>query len=75
MLPVGGVKEKMLAAHRAGIRSVILPRENEKDLEDIPKNVRSEMQFHLVDHADQALEIALVAPLCGGNDNPKQSPA
>ena len=60
VLPVGGIKEKMLAAHRAGIRTVILPQENEKDLEDIPANVRSEMQFHLVDHADQVLEIALV---------------
>ena len=59
VLPVGGIKEKMLAAHRAGIRTVILPRENEKDLEEIPANVRSEMSFHLVDHADQVLELAL----------------
>jgi ATP-dependent Lon protease len=60
VLPIGGVKEKVLAAHRAGIRTVILPRDNENDLRDIPANVREEMSFHLVAHADQVLEIALV---------------
>ena len=45
VLPIGGLKEKVLAAHRAGIRTVILPQENEKDLEDIPDNVRTEMTF------------------------------
>lgn len=60
VLPIGGVKEKVLAAHRAGIRTVILPRDNENDLRDIPANVREEMNFHLVAHADQVLEIALV---------------
>ncbi|MHB9037189.1 MAG: endopeptidase La [Armatimonadota bacterium] len=60
VLPIGGVKEKVLAAHRAGIRIVILPKENENDLEDIPANVRNEMTFHLVGHADEVLELALL---------------
>jgi len=60
VLPVGGVKEKVLAAHRAGIRTVILPKDNEKDLEDIPENVRAEMTFNFVRHADEVLRLALV---------------
>ena len=60
VLPVGGIKEKVLAAHRAGIRIVILPKENERDLDDIPENVRKEMTFNLVEHADEVLEIALL---------------
>ncbi len=48
VLPVGGIKDKVLAAYRSGIREVVLPVENEKDLEDIPEDVRKEMQFHLV---------------------------
>lgn len=60
VLPIGGVKEKVLAAHRAGIRTVILPNENENDLQDIPADVRGEMNFHLVSHADEVLEIALL---------------
>lgn len=59
VLPVGGIKEKLLAAHRAGIREIILPKENSKDLEDLPENVRKDMTFHLVEHADKALKIAL----------------
>jgi len=57
VLPVGGIKEKVLAAHRAGVREIILPRRNEKDLEDIPQEVRREIHFHLVDHMDEALDI------------------
>ena len=60
VLPVGGVKEKVLAAHRAGIRTILLPEDNRKDLEDIPEDVRKEMEFHFVEHADQVLELALV---------------
>ncbi|MEJ2190398.1 MAG: magnesium chelatase domain-containing protein, partial [Acidobacteriota bacterium] len=60
VLPVGGVKEKILAAFRAGIREVILPEENEKDLEDIPADVREEMQFDFVGHMDDVLTRALV---------------
>jgi ATP-dependent Lon protease len=60
VLPVGGVKEKVLAAYRAGIREVVLPEENEKDLEDILDDVRKEMTFHFVAHMDQVLKHALV---------------
>ena len=61
MLPVGGVKEKVLAAYRAGIREVVLPEENEKDLEDILEDVREEMTFHFVKHMDDVLSRTLVA--------------
>jgi ATP-dependent Lon protease len=59
VLPVGGVKEKVLAAHRAGIREVILPHINDKDLPDVPEQVREAMQFHLVRTMPDALEVAL----------------
>jgi ATP-dependent Lon protease len=59
VLPIGGLKEKMLAALRHGIHEVILPRGNEKDLPDIPENVRSEMKMHFVDSMDEVLKIAL----------------
>ena len=65
VLPVGGVKEKILAAYRAGIREVVMPAENEKDLEDILDDVRKEMTFHFVDHMDDVLSHALV-----GTDDP-----
>jgi len=60
VLPVGGIKEKVLAAHRAGIFTVILPKDNESDLDDIPEDIRSEMTFHLASHADEVLEKALL---------------
>jgi len=60
VLPVGGVKEKVLAAYRAGIREVILPDENEKDLEEIPDDVKAEMTFVFVNHMDKVLENALI---------------
>jgi ATP-dependent Lon protease len=59
VLPVGGIKDKVLAAFRAGIREVILPVENEKDLEDIPEDVRSAIQFHLVKEMDEVIAVAL----------------
>lgn len=59
VLPVGGIKEKILAASRAGIKEVILPRKNEKDLEEIPEEIRSEMKFHLADTMDEVLCVAL----------------
>ena len=59
VLPIGGVKEKLLAAHRAGITDIILPKENEKDLEDIPGNIRKKLDIHLVEHMDEVLKLAL----------------
>jgi ATP-dependent Lon protease len=59
VLPVGGIKEKMLAARRAGIRRVILPKENEKDLRELPEPVRQEMEFVLVERIDEALRVAI----------------
>jgi ATP-dependent Lon protease len=55
VLPVGGIKEKILAAHRAGIREVIVPAKNRQDLEDLPANIRRQMRVDLVDHMDQVL--------------------
>jgi len=60
VLAIGGVKEKVLAAHRMGISTIILPRENEKDLADIPKNVMETLDIELVDRVDDVLKIALV---------------
>ncbi|MBI2874173.1 MAG: endopeptidase La [Firmicutes bacterium] len=60
VLPVGGIKEKVLAAHRAGVQMVILPAENEKDLEEIPANVSRKLEFVLVDHMDDVLSYSLV---------------
>jgi len=59
VLPVGGIKEKVLAAHRAGLRIVILPKRNEKDLDDLPEEVRKEMTFILADRAEEVLKAAL----------------
>lgn len=59
VLPVGGIKEKVLAARRAGIKTVILPRENERDLRELPENVRAEMEFYPVSHLDDVFAIAL----------------
>jgi ATP-dependent Lon protease len=63
VLPVGGIKEKVLAARRAGITTVILPRRNESDLEDIPPEVRSEMEAIFVDTVDEVLKHALRDPV------------
>ncbi len=60
VLPVGGIKEKMLAAHRAGIKMVIMPKENEKDLIDIPAKVKKEIKFHFVDKMMDVVKLALV---------------
>ena len=59
VMPVGGIKEKVIAAHRSGVKKVILPRENERDLEDIPEEVRDDLSFVLVDTIDDVLEEAL----------------
>ena len=67
MLPVGGIKAKVLAAHRAGLDTVILPRRNEPDVEDVPEEVRQAMTFILVDDVTAALEAALTPPKQTGN--------
>jgi ATP-dependent Lon protease len=59
VLPIGGLKEKVLAAHRAGLSHILAPRENRKDLEEIPARVRSQITFTWVDHMDQVLNVAL----------------
>jgi ATP-dependent Lon protease len=59
VLPIGGLKEKLLAARRHRIFEVIIPRDNEKDLPDIPENVRKEMKLHFVESMDEVLKIAL----------------
>ena len=69
VLPIGGIKEKALAAHRFGLDTVIMPKRNEKDLEDIPEQVRNEMTFVLVDRVDQVLETALGDPISPAHDN------
>ncbi|MEJ5368297.1 MAG: endopeptidase La [Bryobacteraceae bacterium] len=63
VLPIGGVKEKLLAAHRHGIFEVVLPRDNEKDLADVPENIRNEMKIHFVESMDEVLRIALAGDL------------
>ena len=63
VLPIGGLKEKLLAAHRAGIFEAILPKENEKDLAEVPENLRTAMKLHCVENMDQVLQIALERPL------------
>jgi ATP-dependent Lon protease len=61
VMPIGGVKEKVLAAHRAGLHEVLLPSENERDLDDIPAEVQKGLKFHWVDKLDEAVKVCLVA--------------
>ncbi len=63
VLPIGGLKEKLLAAHRAGIFEAILPKDNEKDLSEVPENLRNAMKLHFADTMDEVLSIALEGPL------------
>ena len=63
ILEIVGVKEKVIAAHRAGLKTIILPKENKKDLEDVPKEVLHDLKFKFVSHMDEVLEIALTKPL------------
>src|ERR1700678_4410036 len=87
VLPIGGLKEKLLAAHRAGLFEVILPRDNEKDLAEVPENLRTAMKLHFVDTMDQVLTVALESalpslseekgahPIAPLTDVPEDSPA
>jgi ATP-dependent Lon protease len=63
VLPIGGVKEKLLAAHRLGLHTVILPKDNEKDLADIPPEVQAQMSIHFVESMDEVLQLALEHPI------------
>jgi len=69
VLPIGGLKEKVLGAHRAGITTIILPKDNEADMEDIPEEVRKVLTFHCVSTLDEAFAIALV-PTTNGTSAP-----
>jgi len=62
VLPVGGIKDKVLAAHRAGLKTVLLPKRNEKDLEDLPESAKKELTIFLIDHVDEALAHGLTDP-------------
>ena len=73
VLPVGGVREKVLAAHRAGLKTVILPNRNQKDLVDVPKRARAELRIVAVDHMDQVLEVALEKSAREKKARPKRS--
>ncbi len=72
VLPIGGVKEKALAAYRHGTTIVILPRENEKDLADIPEDIGKRLTFHLVENMDEVLRIALAEPIAA--EEPEEAP-
>jgi ATP-dependent Lon protease len=74
VLEIGGVKEKVLAAYRAGIRDIILPRGNERDLRDVPDDVRESIEFQFVERMDEVLELALLEGGAGqGAPAPAQS--
>jgi len=83
VLPVGGIKEKLLAAHREGIKEVILPLDNKPDLQDLPKNVKDDLKIHFVEHMDEVLKIALTKDISEvlkkekeslSEDNPQSPP-
>jgi ATP-dependent Lon protease len=59
VLPIGGVKEKVLAAHRFGLKKIILPKRNENDLEDVPEEIRNKIEFILIDSVEELLKAAL----------------
>jgi ATP-dependent Lon protease len=59
VLPIGGVKEKLLAAHRGGIKTVILPLENEKDLAEVPAKIKNSLEIHFVGHMDEVMALAI----------------
>ena len=69
VLPVGGIKDKVLGARRAGITTIILPRRNEKDLEDVPQAIKEQLSFCLVDRIDQVLELSLMDKADEGVDS------
>jgi ATP-dependent Lon protease len=74
ILPIGGVKEKLLAAHRAGVTTVVLPKENAKDLVELPEDVKETLSIHTVDSIDEAWHIALEGPLVKSEVPPAEVP-
>jgi ATP-dependent Lon protease len=74
VLPIGGLKEKILAAHRAGISTFILPDKNLKDLEEVPQKVRRQMEMVPVGDVDAVLAVALRPPLNVGDNKPEPAP-
>jgi ATP-dependent Lon protease len=75
VLPIGGVKQKVLAAHRAGLKEVILPSRNGGDLDDVPESVRDEMTFHLADEIGQVLDLALASDEATAGGEPAEQAA
>jgi len=75
VLPIGGLKEKVLAAHRAGLRTVIIPKRNEKDLDDVPAEVRAQMKFVLADRVEDVLAAALEPLKASNGRGPKPAKA
>jgi ATP-dependent Lon protease len=74
VLPVGGIKEKLLAAHRAGMKEVVIPARNERDLDDVPKDVLAELKVHLVKRVDQILPLVLEPPTSVPPETPSAPP-
>ncbi len=77
VLEIGGIKEKVIAAHRAGLKTIIMPKENKKDLEDVPKEVTKDLKFVFVSNLDEVLKVALTKPLPGNQETlvePKNLP-
>jgi len=74
ILPIGGVREKVLAAHRAGLKTVLLPEKNLKDLVDLPKTAKSELKILPVKHMDDVLQIALSDKVTNPPPKPKKLP-
>ena len=74
VLPIGGLNEKVVAARRAGLETVLLPQANEKDLTELPEDVREALEFVLVDNMDQVLEHALERPIGARAAAPPDSP-
>lgn len=74
VLPVGGIKEKLLAAHRAGSKIILIPFRNERDLEDVPKDVLADLTIHLIKRVDQILPLVLEPPVTPPGETPSMPP-
>jgi ATP-dependent Lon protease len=74
ILPVGGIKEKLLAAHRAGIQEVLVPSRNERDVEEVPKDVREQLKVHFVKRIDEVLPLVLEPPTPASGETPSMPP-